>query len=61
MMGQVGVEGHTVAGGKLVALPVAHEHDRALLDERRLTAAGLVHRRIVRRAGGAARRERVAR
>ena len=35
VVGQVGVEGHAVAGGELVALAVDVEHDGAVLDERR--------------------------
>ncbi len=58
---QVGVEGHAVARCQLVALSVAHQHHRAALDERRLAAARLVHRRIVHGARRAARRERVPR
>src|ERR1700742_4000709 len=50
-MGKVGVEGHAVAGLELVAAPIAAEHDGALLHERRLAAAGLVHRRILGAAG----------
>jgi hypothetical protein len=46
VVGQVGVEGHAVALGSSWR-SVAHEHHRAALDERRLAAAGLVHRRIV--------------
>ena len=57
---QVGVECHAVTLRELVALPVAHQRDRAALDQRRLAAAGLVDRRVVVRAGDRSRRERVA-
>src|SRR5438270_508258 len=59
-MGQIGVEGDAVALRQLVALAVADEHHGAPLDERCLAAAGLVHRRVVARAGRAPRCERVA-
>src|SRR5580693_7447296 len=59
MVWKVGVEGHTIALRQLIALPVAHEHDSAPLHERGLAATRLVHRRIVRSAGGAAGRERM--
>src|SRR5947208_2973029 len=56
VVGQVGVEGHAVAGRQLVAFTVAVQDDRAGLHERDLAAARLVHRRVAgatgRRAGG---------
>src|ERR1019366_418227 len=61
VVGQVGVECDAIAVPELVALPVADQHQRAVLDQRRLTAAGLMHRRIVGGARGAAWCERVAR
>ena len=61
MVRQVGVEGDAVALLQLMALPVADERDGTPLDERGLAAAGLVHRRVVGRAGGAAGGERMAR
>src|ERR1700749_1850398 len=51
VMGQVRVEGHAIAGGQLVAGAVTVQDDAALLDERGLPAAGLVHRRVARTAG----------
>ena len=59
-MGQVGVEGHAVAGRELVRGAVAVQHDAAGLDERRLAAAGLVHRRVAGTAGGGAGRQHMA-
>src|ERR1700737_3125207 len=61
VMRQVGVEGHAIAAAELVALTVADEHRDALLDERGLAAAGLVHRRVVGTAGCGARRQHVQR
>ena len=46
---------------QLVALAVDEEVDRALEDDRGLAAAGLVHRRVVGRAGRRAGGERVDR
>ena len=46
MVWQVGIEGHAVAGGELVARAVAVQHDGARLDQRGLAAARLVHRRV---------------
>src|SRR6202035_1824783 len=60
VMGQVGVEGDAIALAQLVALSVADQGHRPALHERRLAAAGLVHRRVVRRARGAPGREGVA-
>ena len=45
---------------ELVALAVDVEHDGAVLDERDLAAAGLVHRRVARAAGARAGRQLVA-
>src|ERR687889_1620444 len=45
VVGQVGVERHAVALRQLVALAVDVEHDGAVLDQRDLAAARLVHRR----------------
>jgi len=39
---QVGVEGDAITLTQLVALAIAHEDHRTLLDERRLTTTGLV-------------------
>ena len=61
MVGQVGVEGHAVALGELVALAVDAQHDAAGLHERGLAAAGLVHRRVAGAAGARVRRQHVAR
>src|SRR5688572_20326338 len=60
-MGQVGVERHAVAHGELVALAVDLEHDAPFGDERALTAARLVHRRVAGAAGRGTGREHVAR
>jgi hypothetical protein len=51
VVGQVGVERDAVARGELVALAVDPQHDAALLDERALAAARLVHRRVAGAAG----------
>src|SRR4051794_41744856 len=59
-MWKVGVEGHAVAGGELVAGAVADEGERAALDEARLAAPGLVHGRVAGPAGAGARLEAVA-
>ena len=48
-----------VALAQLVAAAVADQDDAALLDERRLAAAGLMDRRVIRRPGRSARSERV--
>src|SRR5258708_2893904 len=50
VVGQVGVERDAVALAEIMALPVADQDERSPLDECRLTAAGLVHGRVVRRA-----------
>ena len=47
VVGKIGVEGDAIALEELVALPVAHQHRRAFLDKRGLTAAWLVHWWIV--------------
>ena len=49
MVRQVGVEGHAVAGLKLMSRAVADSTTAPALDERRLAAARLVHRRVVGR------------
>src|ERR1700689_4783979 len=59
MVWQVSVECHAIALAQLVALPVANERERALLDERRLTTSRLVHRRVVLGTGRATWGERV--
>src|SRR5581483_5908220 len=60
-MGKVGVEGDAVAGGQLVLLAVAMKPDCALLDQRDLATAGLVHRRIAATARARARGKPVQR
>src|SRR4051812_42718530 len=60
VVGQVGVEGDAVAGVQLVAVAVDVEHDAAVLDERDLAAARLVHGRVAGAAGARLGRERVA-
>src|SRR5947208_10672305 len=59
VVGQIGVEGDTVAGGELVGHAVALQHDTAGLHQGALPAAGLMHGRIARRARDRAGRERV--
>src|SRR4051794_32931394 len=51
---QVGVEGHAVARGEVVALAVDLEDDGAVLNQGDLPAARLVHRRVARQAGARA-------
>ena len=59
MMGQVGVEGDAVSLAQLVAGPVDDQRQGAGEDHRGLTAAGLVHRRVLAAAGGGAGLEHV--
>src|SRR5262249_60913412 len=58
---KVGVEGNAIALPQLIAMPVADQHHLPALDQGALAAAGLVHRRIVGRAGRPAWSERVPR
>ncbi len=60
VVGQVGVEGHGVAVLQLVTGAVEDEHHAAALHECRLAASRLVDRRVIRRAGRATGRQRVA-
>ena len=46
-MGQVGVEGDAVPLAQAMALGVADQHHRSMLDERGLAAPGLVHRGVI--------------
>src|SRR5581483_184828 len=48
---KIGIEGHTIAGGELVAVAVVHQHDSAGFDQCGFTAARLVHRGIPGTAG----------
>src|SRR4051812_32981296 len=59
-MCEVGVEGHAVAGGELVAGAVADDRERAALGEACLAAPGLVHGRVARPAGAGTGLEVVA-
>ena len=60
VMGQVGVEGHAVAGVQRVRGAVDVQCQRAVLDDGGLARAGLVPRRVAGAAGDRARGERVA-
>src|SRR5258706_10932329 len=60
MVRQVGIEGHAVPAGQLVALVVDVQDDAPTLDDGDLPAAGLVHRRVAGATGARAGGQHVA-